>query len=58
MSTALQMTFSFLDTLAVPISLISKQLINVSKVNAEVKHFAWNSILAFYAVLYIPGQIY
>lgn len=57
-STALQITFSFLDAAAVPISLIPKQFTNVSKVNAELKHCAWNSILVFYAVLYIPVQIY
>lgn len=37
-STALKMTFLFLDALAVLISLISKQLINVSEVNVELKH--------------------
>lgn len=35
---ALQITFFFL--VAVPISLISEQIINVSKVNAELKHCA------------------
>lgn len=58
-STALQITFFFLDAVAVPISLISEQFINVTKVNAELKHCAWNSILGFfYAILYIPVQTY
>lgn len=39
-STALQITFFFLDAVAVPISLISEQFINVTKVNAELKHCA------------------
>lgn len=56
-SAALQITFFFLDAVAVPISLISKQFINVSKVSVELKHCAWNSILIFYAVFYTPVQI-